>query len=100
MKKIATKFVLAAASTFMVGSVMAQTDTTATPTDTTQTPAPTEDTTSKPDTTQTSALIRADKTVSLAAQFSALNSNFYAITDKELLNSKQYAIKAEEEQDA
>ena len=69
MKKIATKFVLVAASAFIFGTTMAQTDTTKTPVpvpdttetpvpDTTETPAPVPepDTTTVPDPTETSII--------------------------------------------
>ncbi|MCH5598542.1 hypothetical protein [Niabella ginsengisoli] len=112
MKKFATKFVLVAASTFVMGTVMAQTDTTQTPQpDTTQTPTPepTEptDTTSTPtpptammDSSASADSSVSNKTVSLAAQFSQFNNTFYAITNKELLSAKQYDMKAEEEKEA
>ncbi|HMR85394.1 MAG TPA: hypothetical protein PKE30_19755 [Niabella sp.] len=108
MKKIATKFVLVAASAFIFGTTMAQTDTTKTPVpvpdttetpvpDTTETPAP--DTTTVPDPTEIS-IIHADKNTSLAMQLSKYNSGFYAITNRELLSAKQHDIKTEEENEA
>lgn len=102
MKKIATKFVLVAASAFIFGTTMAQTDTTKTPVpDTTETPTPTEptDTTSVPDTTAVSK-INPDKNTSLSVQLSKYNRDFYAITNRELLNAKQHDIKTEEENEA
>ena len=113
MKKIATRFVLATASTFMLATAMAQTDTTKTPapepdttkvpTDTTSVPEPTVPTepTEPPDTTTTTKVnINAGSSASLAMELNKLNSNLYVITDKDLLNSKQYDIKAEEENEA
>ncbi|MGC4232515.1 MAG: hypothetical protein QM594_05995 [Niabella sp.] len=112
MKKIATKFVLVAASAFIFGTTMAQTDTTKTPVpvpdttetpvpDTTETPAPVPepDTTTVPDPTEIS-IIHADKNTSLAMQLSKYNSGFYAITNRELLSAKQHDIKTEEENEA
>lgn len=108
MKKIATKFVLAATATFFAGAVMAQTDTTATPTDTTavpaettpvETPAPTDTTAAVPDTTSPNAKVNIDNSVSLTTAFTNFSKSFYA-TDRELLNSKQNAIKSEEESEA
>ncbi|WP_460687491.1 hypothetical protein [Niabella aquatica] len=99
MKKIATKFVLVAASAFIFGTAMAQTDTTKTPVpDTTETPEPT-DTTSVPDTTAVS-IINPDINTSLSMQLSKYNNAFYAITNRELLSAKQYDIKTEEENEA
>jgi len=102
MKKIATKFVLVAASAFIFGTAMAQTDTTKTPVpDTTETPTPTEptDTTSVPDTTAVS-IINSDRNTSLSVQLSKYNNNFYAITNRELLSAKQHDMKTEEENEA
>lgn len=108
MKKIATKFVLIAASAFIVGSATAQTDTTQVPvpTDTTGTPAPdtTEtpapDTTSVPDAPDPSAKISTNASGSIAASIGAFSNNVYAITDRELLNSKSFTVKMEEDTEA
>lgn len=99
MKKIATKFVLVAASAFIAGSAMAQTDTTQVPTDTTQTPTPT-DTTSVPDSTNPSARISVAKNNSFVAQVGYFTNNIHAITDRELLNNKPFDIKSEEDIEA
>lgn len=100
MKKIATKFVLVAASTFILGTAMAQTDTTQTPVpDTTETPTPT-DTTSVPTDTTKISKINIDRTASLTATFGTYVNSFYAATNKELLHAKQYDLKTEEENEA
>lgn len=100
MKKIATKFVLVTASTFILGTAMAQTDTTKTPVpDTTETPTPT-DTTSVPKDTTTISKTNIETTVSLASELSSYMNTFYAATNKELLSGKQYDLKTEEENEA
>ncbi len=100
MKKIATKFVLVAASTFILGTAMAQTDTTKTPVpDTTETPTPT-DTTSVPTDTTTLSKTNIESTASLASTVGKYVNTFYAATNKELLNAKQYDLKTEEENEA
>lgn len=99
MKKSVTKFVLASASMFVLGSAMAQTDTTKSPTDTSNVPAPT-DTLSKPGTSNLNAVTAHNTIDALAAQLNKSVSNFYAITNKELLDSRQYVIKTEEETEA
>ncbi|MCH5717652.1 hypothetical protein [Niabella hibiscisoli] len=100
MKKIATKFVLVTASTFILGTAMAQTDTTKTPVpDTTETPTPTDTTSVPTDTTKISKTNIA-ATTSLANVVSKYNDTFYAVTNKELLSTKQYDLKTEEENEA
>lgn len=95
MKKIATKFILATASVFIAGAVMAQTDTTKPPIpDTTSIPTDTI-----PTDTSSVARIHTGNTTSLAAKIGQFNGSFYAIAGRELLNSSknQYELKPEEE---
>lgn len=99
MKKIATKFVLVAASTFILGTAMAQIDTTKNPIpDTTKMPNP-PDTSNVPPDTSALAIGNMEKTIAVVNinSYNKEFKNIVAITNRELLNAKRYAIKTEDE---
>ncbi|WP_346238249.1 hypothetical protein ABDK00_004150 [Niabella insulamsoli] len=104
MKKIATKFVLVAASTFIMSSVMAQTDTTKSPVpDTTKTPAPPPEPTEPTEPTDTTKAplpptsFHQQSTSSIAAHVAKFSHTFYAINNSAILNAKKLEMKEENE---
>lgn len=94
MKRHTSNLALAVIATFFAGTVMAQVDTTSTPTDTTAAPADT--TVSVPDTTESSPNAKVDiRKTNLGTAVVMQFYNHSYITNRELLNREQ-AIKTEE----